>query len=664
MPQTKRRGEAGGLETTNSNSEYTREYLEGVLKERFGLSAFREGQWEVVCRLMRGQSAAAIFPTGGGKSLCYQLPAALLDGLTLVVSPLLALMREQVDFLKDRGLRAARLDSTLSPEQTRQVLQDLRQGKLQLLYVAPERFNNERFREMMRTVKVALFAVDEAHCISQWGHNFRPDYLKLSRVARQIQAERVLALTATATPAVLTDICSEFCISKEAAIETPFYRPNLTLRSTLCTEATRVQRLVQRLSSAEFLPAIVYVTLQKTAESVAERLGSMGLQARAYHAGLKDDQRQEIQDWFMQSQSAIVVATIAFGMGIDKSSIRSVLHYNPSKSIEGYAQEVGRAGRDGRAALCETLLVPGDRVVLENFAYADTPSDESIGQFVQTVAGQPEEFFISHYGLAYDTDIREGVIRVLMTYLELKGFIESLAPRYDLYKLKPKIDSAKILSHFEGERRQFAASVLAMTVRKKSHVELNLAHVVNRLGGDRSRIIKMLDYFVEQDWMELEVSGLQHGYRKLMPLSNGDHITGELITYMSERQAGELSRVNDLFNFLSARECQSMLLSKHFGQMAPGPCGHCGVCEGTVIDQLDDAQQGRIGDSALACIAKLKAQHPEVLASPRQQARFLCGLSSPALVRSRLSRDSAFGCCDSLSYQRVFEQLSHSSRRR
>jgi ATP-dependent DNA helicase RecQ len=664
MPQTKRQDGQSRAGGAGSHREFTQEFLENILKERFGLSAFRDGQWEVIRRLMQGESAAAIFPTGGGKSLCYQLPAAVLDGLTLVVSPLLALMREQVDFLQERGLRAARLDSTLSPEQSRQVLQDIRKNQLQVLYVAPERFNNERFRELIKSVNVALFAVDEAHCISQWGHNFRPDYLKLSRIANQIGAQRVLALTATATPAVLSDICSEFSIAEQAAIQTAFYRPNLTLRSTLCTETTRMQQLVQRLSSREFLPAIVYVTLQKTSESVAERLCSMGLQARAYHAGLKDEQRREIQDWFMNSQSAIVVATIAFGMGIDKSSIRAVLHYNPSKSIEGYAQEIGRAGRDGQPAVCETLLVPEDRVVLENFAYGDTPSDNSVRQFIQTIAGQPDEFFISHYAIAYDTDIREGVVRTLLTYLELKGLLESLAPRYEIYKLKPKMESAKILSHFEGERRKFAGSVLAMSVRKKSHIELNLAHAATRLGGDRIRIVKMLDYFAEQGWMDLEASGLQHGYRKLAPLKSDNETARELIAYMRDRQAGELNRVNELFELLTARGCQSMLLSRHFGQQSPEPCGHCSVCEGRAIGQLGDVQHGRIGDSVLTCIDKLRVSHPELLGDPRHQARFLCGLSSPALVRARLTRDSAFGCCASISYERVFEHLSQRSRPR
>ena len=200
-----------------------------ALRQRFGLTEFRPGQVEVIERLMAGQSAVAVFPTGGGKSLCYQLPAGLLEGLTVVVSPLLALMREQVDELNRLGLAAARLDSTMSDAESAEVVQGLRRGTTKLLYVAPERFFNERFRGLIEGLPIALFAVDEAHCISQWGHNFRPDYLKLARVARQIGAQRVLALTATATPAVLSDICREFSIPSR-----PRYEPRSIARICSC----------------------------------------------------------------------------------------------------------------------------------------------------------------------------------------------------------------------------------------------------------------------------------------------------------------------------------------------------------------------------------------------------------------------------------------------
>src|SRR5581483_20495 len=250
------------------------------------------------------------------------------DGVTLVVSPLIALMKDQIDFLQGRGIAAARLDSSLSAGEARDVTDRMRDGSLKLLYVAPERFNNERFLANLKQTPIALFAVDEAHCISEWGHNFRPDYLKLAETARELGVARVLALTATATPSAVEDICAAFAIPRECAILTGFYRPNLRLATTPVRAADRDALLLKRLQERKPGPTIVYVTLQKTAERVAEELTRAGFPARAYHAGMEPEERTAVQEEWMASERGIVVATIAFGMGIDKADVRYVYHYN------------------------------------------------------------------------------------------------------------------------------------------------------------------------------------------------------------------------------------------------------------------------------------------------------------------------------------------------
>jgi ATP-dependent DNA helicase RecQ len=308
--------------------------IDAVLQNQFKLSRFNPGQRDVIDHLLAGRSAAAVFPTGGGKSLCYQLPAVLLPGLTLVVSPLIALMKDQIDGLSARGIEARRLDSTLDADDYQAVMDDVRSGRVKLLYVAPERFNNERFRQAIDRIPISLFAVDEAHCISEWGHNFRPDYLKLPKFAQQYRADRVLALTATATRQVLDDICREFGIAPESAIRTGFYRPNLTLLTTPVSAADRDRLLLDRVRSRPAGSTIVYVTLQATAEGVAKTLSAAGVTAKAYHAGMNDEARVAVQDWFMQSEDGVIVATIAFGMGVDKRNIRYIDHYNQPKSLE------------------------------------------------------------------------------------------------------------------------------------------------------------------------------------------------------------------------------------------------------------------------------------------------------------------------------------------
>ena len=363
-----------------------------VLQEVFGFEHFRPGQADVIEHVLAGRSAAAVFPTGSGKSLCYQLPALMLPGLTLVVSPLIALMKDQVDQLKARGVAAERLDSSLTAEEVGALMAALRSGHIKLLYVAPERFNNERFREALQQLRVSLFAVDEAHCISEWGHNFRPDYLKLAGFAKTCRAERMLALTATATPQVLADICRGFAIAPACAVRTGFYRQNLTVLTTSIDAANRDAVLCERLAHRPRGPTIIYVTLQRTAEAVAATLTAAGYEARAYHAGMADDARTATQEWFMQADNGVVVATIAFGMGIDKANIRYVYHYNLPKSLENFSQEIGRAGRDGLPSTCEMFVCPEDLNALENFAYGDTPGLPSVQTFLSEIFTLGDEF--------------------------------------------------------------------------------------------------------------------------------------------------------------------------------------------------------------------------------------------------------------------------------
>ena len=628
-----------------------------LLRDRFGLSGFREGQAAVIERLLAGKNAAAVFPTGGGKSLCYQLPALMLPGTTVVVSPLIALMKDQCDALAAKGIAAARLDSSLSTGEVRDMMRGIREGSTKILYVAPERFFNERFLATLGTLDVSLFAIDEAHCISQWGHNFRPDYLKLAELSRDLDADRVLALTATATPDVLEDICEAFAIESQDAIRTKFFRPNLQLLCQTVDSANQVPTLIERIQSRPRGSTLVYVTLQRTAEEVAESLAAAGLPARAYHAGMDDEKRAEVQQMFLASDDAIVVATIAFGMGIDKANLRYVYHFNPSKSIESYAQEIGRAGRDGDDSICETLLLPDDRIVLENFVHGDTPSRHAVHFLIERLAGQPETFHVSHYKLSSECDIRILVLRTLLTYLELDGYLRATSPRYDTYKIKPLVTSAAILKHFDGEPRQFLASLLGCLTKGRKLFLLNVPVACQRLGTTRERVLRAIDHLVERGWIEVQVSDLVHGYRVLRKITDPKTLADAYHGRLLRREETEIERIDAVFDLLIGSECLAARLSAHFGERLAEPCGRCSHCRQESVGELPVSPSRSIGNSAEKMLRDVVVAYPDRFVTARDRARFLCGLSSPAFIRQKISRQPGYGVCDRIPFRDVKSQV-------
>jgi ATP-dependent DNA helicase RecQ len=625
------------------------------LHTHFGFSSFKEGQAEVIARILAGESAVAIFPTGAGKSLCYQLPALLLPGLTVVVSPLLALMKDQVEFLRALQIPAARLDSTLDNQAFNQVLDDARQGRLKILMISVERFRNERFRCQLQRMRISLMVIDEAHCISEWGHNFRPEYLKLPAYRTEFAIPQTLLLTATATPPVVDDMCVKFAIPRGNVTQTGFYRENLFLQITLAPEEEKDAMLLARLEEPARRPAIVYVTQQKTAERVAATLSRQGLAASAYHAGMKNEEREEVQQRFMTGVIDCVVATIAFGMGIDKGDIRSVIHFDLPKSMENYSQEIGRAGRDGAPACCEVLVNQDHLTVLENFVYGDTPEASAIASLLAEIKGHsPGPYEIKLFELSRRLNIRPLPLKTLLVYLEAAAL---LAPRYSYmeeYSFKQLRPPAAIIQAFQGERQQFVRAILAHCQAKRVWTTVDIPQVMATYGADRQRVVVALEYFAEQGWIELAAKQMKEVYEARAMEVDVEAMAAQIFQVFQGREAHEIARLQRMLAFFGESRCFSCELAAYFGQeLTFRQCGHCSACQGErVVLPPARPRKPLASHDYQALTRAVSALSPGPLSSVAL-ARFLCGITTPALSPQKVKQLSGFASLEHYPFPEV-----------
>jgi ATP-dependent DNA helicase RecQ len=659
--------------------------LQQSLKATFGFEAFREGQEQTITQLLAGHSSLSIFPTGSGKSLCYQLSALHLPNLTLVVSPLLALMKDQLSFLASKGIKAASIDSTLKGNEAQTVMAGVRDGSIKVLMVSVERFKNERFRQFIESVPVSMLVVDEAHCISEWGHNFRPDYLKLPSYCRALRIPLVLLLTATATRKVKQDMAAKFAIRDEHIVQTGFYRSNLDL-SVLPVTQTNKNKQLEQIIMAYQGAGIVYVTLQHSAETVAQYLKQQGINACAYHAGFDSDTRSQIQQDFMGGKIQVIVATIAFGMGIDKSDIRFVIHYDLPKSIENYSQEIGRAGRDGLPSQCFTLANLDGLNTVENFVYGDTPEFTGIEMLLNAIKSEvitnayDSKWELQILQLSNAVNIKQLPLKTLLVQLELAGVIEPLYAYFADFKIKLLKPKADIVNRFNEQRQDFLQRIFNATEFKKVWGSLNFDTLLQDKTIERNRVIAALEYLQEQQLIVLETKGMTEVFKINLNELADPSLCQTLCTYFKDNEEKEIKRIAALVRFFQLDTCLTVNLARYFDDnffdgnglditntkantnVVP-QCGHCSVCRGQVaVLEHSQAQISWPSDDMLKQgMAELAERLSGKISQPlsvESYCRFFAGMTVPLFGRNKVRQLSGFGSCEKQRYQAIRDRIS------
>jgi len=630
---------------------------QSLMERVFGFRDFRPGQEEILEVILAGEDTLVVMPTGGGKSLCYQLPALVLPGVSLVISPLIALMKDQVDTLRVRELPAVSIHSLMSIEEQEEVLEKIPLGAYKIIYVSPERLRNGPFISALKKQPVSMVAVDEAHCISEWGHDFRPDYLRIGQALDWLGRPQTIALTATATARVREDIITQLKLRAPRQFITGFDRENLFWEvSPLRGAKEKLSLLTRRLQSSSG-GAIVYTGTRKSVESIVGHMRNQEVTAEGYHAGMEDEERIRVQEEFLEGRLNLIVATNAFGMGIDRSDIRMVIHHQMPGSIESYYQESGRAGRDGERSACLLLFSPADRRLQEFFIEASYPAPEVILAVHRTLLQRPEDMIWLTYreiGMLCQPPVADVAVASVLKILEEAGVIHRLHRYENRAELYLRVRPAVILQSLP---KKFSAKAAFLKILGDHYTDEELLEGIQFLPDEMAakaglskeafrRLITDLEAREEGAYIP-PFRG--RGLRMLLRLPSAELKID--FQKLQLRKAHQLEKLDQMMAYGTSTRCRRAFLLDYFGdRFSSTDCGRCDVCQQRrrAPTAVPRGMDPILAVKILSGVARLQGRFGQSMA-----VKMLAGSKDSKVEQFRLHRLSTYGLLAEFSQSQV-----------